>query len=218
MLTAVSHVPARVLAITLGRLLVVPIIILAFDRAQVVVIGALIAFIAVDLFDGVLARDLHADDTARRVLDTVVDRSSVYPVYVWLTVTGWLPAWLLALFIAREAYCAYWGYVLLRRRAAIVKADWFYRSFNLTLAGWVIVAPLVSHAAGAWIFFAVLVYSLAVARDLALSVRVVLAMTTQVHGLVLPAGELRIRHCELACGVEIAAVMPSPGSGPLRSA
>jgi phosphatidylglycerophosphate synthase len=194
MLTAVSHVPGRILTMTIGRVLVVPIVMLTYDRLQFVTALALAVFVAVDLYDGVLARALDADDVTRRVLDTAVDRASIYPVYIWLTVTGRLPLVLLLVLFAREAYCAYWGHILLRRRAVVVKADWLYRSFNLMLAAWVIAAPYLGLALGAAVFAAIMVYSLPVARDLGRSVRTVLALPPAFANVVLPAGYLRAVH------------------------
>ncbi|HEX2086949.1 MAG TPA: CDP-alcohol phosphatidyltransferase family protein, partial [Solirubrobacteraceae bacterium] len=72
MFTRFAHVPASLLALTLGRLLLVPVIIVSFDVVPLVTTAALAIFIAADLYDGVLARQLDADDTARRTLDTLV--------------------------------------------------------------------------------------------------------------------------------------------------
>jgi phosphatidylglycerophosphate synthase len=146
MLKPLSRMPRSLLALTIGRLALVPIIIASFDRQPAVTTAVLAIFITADLYDGVLARRLDADDTTRRTLDTVVDRLSIWPVYLAITVDGYLSAGLLALFALRELYTGYWCQRLLRERDVVIRADWMYRGLNLALAGWVIAAPFASSA------------------------------------------------------------------------
>lgn len=194
MFKALARIPRLILALTLGRILFVPIIILSFGRYPMITAGALVAFVAVDLYDGVLARSIGADDVPRRALDTVVDRSSVYSVYGWLTATGHLPVALLFALLAREAYCARWAHKLLIHRAIVVKADWLYRTLNLMFVGWVVARPFVAGDVASALFAGVLVYSLPVARDLSRSARLILAMPRYVRSMVIPAGALRALH------------------------
>lgn len=192
--TFFSGVPASLLTLTLGRLLFVPLIILSFDRVPLVTAVALGVFVLIDLYDGVLARRQHADDPPRRVLDTVVDRLSIWPVYLAVTLMGFLPPVLLLLFLARDLYCAFWCYRMLAEREVVIRADWMYRSLNLMLAGWVIAAPLVETSILNGLFVGILGFSVAVALDLKRSAVVVLQMPDHVRAAVLPAGTLRAQH------------------------
>jgi len=195
-------IPASLLTLTLGRLFFVPVIILSFDRAPAVTAGALVAFILLDLYDGVLARQQNADDPPRRVLDTVVDRLSIWPVYVAITLLGFLPPILLLLFFARDLYCAYWCHRILTAREVVIRADWMYRSLNLMLAGWVIAAPFLQAPILNALFVGILGFSVAVALDLKRSAVTILRKPAHVRSAVLPAGALRTQHGRTQHGVE----------------
>jgi phosphatidylglycerophosphate synthase len=197
MLTAFRKIPRVLLAITLGRLALVPVMIVSFDVTPAITISALAVFIAIDLYDGVLARRLDADDTARRTLDTVVDRLSIWPGYLVVTIEGYLSFALLALFAVREIYTGYWCRRLLVERDVVIRADWMCRGLNLMLAGWVIAAPFASATARDSLFVAVLVVAVVVAVDVAGSLRSVLCMPEQVRSRVIPAAELRAGRGEL---------------------
>jgi phosphatidylglycerophosphate synthase len=212
MLTRFAHVPRALLAITLGRLFFVPIIIVSFDAVPAVTTAALAIFIAADLYDGVLARRLEADDTARRTLDTIVDRLSIWPVYIAITAWGYLAVPLLAVFAVRELFAAYWCQRVLRERDVVLRADWMYRTLNLMLAGWVILAPFESAAQRNALFGVVLLFSAVVAFDVMRSLRSVLTMPPGIRSVVIPAGELRARRAHRP----VAAAQPAPGA--LRSA
>lgn len=188
------HLPARLLALTLGRLLLLPVIILSFDTVPAMTAAALTVFIAADLYDGIAARQLDADDVARRVLDTLVDRLSIWPVYIAVTFAGFLPVALLALFAARDSYCGYLCFRLVNARDVAIRADWMYRSLNLMLAGWIVLAPFASSDTRASLFVAILAYSALVAVNLRRSVRVVFRMPATVRSTVISATALRDAH------------------------
>ena len=186
-------VPGVLLALTLGRLALVPVIILSFDGVPAITAAALAAFIAVDLFDGVLARWVGADDPPRRALDSIVDRLSIWPVYGAVTLAGFLPPALFVALFARDLYCAYWCYRIVGDRDVAIRADWMYRALNLMLAAWIVLAPFASARLRDVLFVGVLVFSVVVAVDLKRSAVLVLQMPNHVRGVVISAGVLRRR-------------------------
>ena len=188
---AVRRIPNSLLLLTGGRLLFVPAIIFAIPRSVLATAALLAVFIVLDLYDGVVARELDADDPARRALDSIVDRLSIWPVYAAVTVMGLLPMVLFALLVARDVYCACLCHSMLREKDVAIRADWLYRSLNLMLAGWVVMAPQVDSAVRVSSFACILVYSLVVAGDLHRSVRRVLQMPVSGAPMVLAAGSLR---------------------------
>jgi phosphatidylglycerophosphate synthase len=189
---ATFRTPPVLLAWTLGRLALIPIIVAAFALSPLLTAITLAGFVVADLYDGVLARQLHADDPSRRVLDSAVDRISIWIVYIAVTLAGYLPAVLLILFLARDLYCGVWCYRMIRSRNVAIRADWLYRSLNLMLAGWVIAAPVLSSSGRSVLFVVVLVFSLVVACDLRRCIGRVLNAPISVHDVVLPASDLRV--------------------------
>jgi phosphatidylglycerophosphate synthase len=189
--TALRQTPPVLLAWTLGRLGLVPIVIAAFVISPPMTAVALLAFIAADLYDGVLARELEADDTSRRVLDSLVDRISIWSVYIAISVAGYLPVALLALLLLRDVYCGVWCYRMVSDRNVAIRADWMHRSLNLMLAGWVVAVPLLGGTARSAVFGAILLFSLVVAADLRRCVLRVLSAAPTVRDAVLPAKDLR---------------------------
>lgn len=187
----VAQMPPVLLAWTLGRLGLVPIIIGAFVVSPLLTAIALAAFIAADLFDGVLARDLDADGPSRRVLDSLVDRVAIWSVLIAVSLAGYLPPLLLGLLLIRDLYCARWCYRMVSARNVAIRADWLYRGLNLTLAGWVAMAPLIGNTGRIAMFTGILAFAVLVAVDLRRCVGKVLAAPPSVRDLVLRAGALR---------------------------
>jgi phosphatidylglycerophosphate synthase len=207
-----KEMPPLLFWMTVGRLLLIPIVLVAFTASPILTALALGVFIAVDLYDGVVARHLDADDPARRILDSLVDRSAIWMVYGTLASTGLLPWFLFAGLLARDFYCAWQCQKIIRSRNVAIRADWPYRGLNLMLAGWVVVAPLLQAQARIALFSIVLAVSTLVAVDLRRAVSVVLSLPESVNGVVLPAG--RLRRAGRSRGIESLAAP----SGSLQSA
>jgi len=186
----VSQIPFVLLAWTLGRLGLVPVVIGAFVISPPLTAVALMVFVAADLYDGVLARDLDADGPSRRVLDSLVDRIAIWSVLVAVSLAGYLPPLLLGLLVIRDLYCALWCYRMLSTRNIAIRADWLYRTLNLMLAGWVVIAPLIGSTSRSVAFIAILAFSVLVAVDLRRCVVRVLT-TPSVRDAVLGASALR---------------------------
>jgi phosphatidylglycerophosphate synthase len=191
LVSSMKEVPRMLLLVTLGRFLFIPVVILSFDDSPLITAAALAVFIAADLYDGVLARKLGADDPARRVLDSLVDRASIWLVYMTVTAAGLLPPAFLVVLLARDLYCGYLCHKIVHTRNVVICADWAYRGLNLMLAGWVVIAPLVQAQARLGLFAGILLVSAAVAVDLKRSVAAILQMPSSVASVVIPAGDIR---------------------------
>jgi phosphatidylglycerophosphate synthase len=189
--STVMEVPGRLLLLTLGRLAFVPAIIVALSISPLLTFALLAAFVGLDLYDGVLARELDADDPIRRALDSIVDRLSIWPVYIAASLMGMLPLVFVALMVARDLYCAALCGRMVRQKGIAIRADWLYRSLNLMLAAWIVAAPLLSSTARLGSFAFVLAFSLLVAADLRRSVLRVMRMPTIGTPAVISASGLR---------------------------
>jgi phosphatidylglycerophosphate synthase len=186
-------VPGILMMWTLGRLLLIPIVIAGFILSPALCVLTLIVFVGADIYDGVLARALNADDPARRALDSIVDRVSVWTVLVILSVLGYLNPILLALLMVRDLYCAWWCYQMVSRQRVAIKADWLHRGLNLAVAAWVISATLTNDAQRSVTFALVIVLSIIVAIDLRRCVAKVLDDPRTFWNTVVPARTLRVR-------------------------
>ncbi len=184
--------PQRLLlATTVGRLLLVPILIAAFMKQPIITMAALALFIVTDIYDGVLARTYRADDTSRRALDSMVDRVAIDSCLVSACLVGVLPLPLLCGFVVRDIYLAVLCGHMMRERKVAIKADWLYRSLNLSVAAWAVAAPFVSANTRVLLAFFLLVFSMLVAADLTLLVKRVLAGPRTLRDSVLNATDLR---------------------------
>lgn len=188
-----SRADSRMTALTLGRLSLVPVILLSFMKVPPVTTAAIVLFVVADIFDGMIARGSRADGPTRRALDSLVDRIGIDAGMVAAYIAGILPAPLLVALLARDAYCALICVRMVYRRNVVIKADWMYRALNLSVALGAIAAPFLS--AGLWISLAgvMLLLSVVVAADLTRSVRFVESSPSGVRNVVLAAGALRQR-------------------------
>jgi phosphatidylglycerophosphate synthase len=178
--------------LTIGRLVLIPFVILWLTSEPIACAAVLAVFICADIYDGVIGRQRGTDGPSRRALDSVVDRIAIDAVYIALTWRGFLPPELLVLMLARDVYCAL-QCARMRVRLVAIRADWMYKTLNLSLAGWVVAAPLVTADVRVGLAVLVLVYSVVVAADLTRAVRKVLDLPPNVCGVVISAGRLRTR-------------------------
>lgn len=193
--------PSRMLTVlTTARLVLVPVLIATFMVHPGVTTVFLVLFMAADLYDGVLARQLSADGPQRRAMDSIVDRIAIDSCLVAAFIYGALPAILLFGFLARDFYCAVLCARMMRQRRVAIKADVVYRGLNFSIAVWALSAPFVS--AGARTAFAAVVFvaSIAVAFDLTRSVRIVLNARPELSHQVIDADLLRKGAADLGTG------------------
>ncbi len=161
-----SKLDFALVAVTLARLSLVPIILLSFMRFPAITIWAIVLFVVFDIFDGVFARARNADGPQRRALDSAVDRIGIDAGIVGAYIAGILPAFLLAALLIRDAYCAAICARMMYRRRVAIKADWVYRTLNLTVAAGAISAPFISQRI--WVPMAgfMFIFAIVVAVDL----------------------------------------------------
>jgi phosphatidylglycerophosphate synthase len=189
--TRFSRADAALVAFTLARLVLVPIMIMSFFVAPALMTAALGLFIFMDVYDGVLARRYDADGPTRRAVDSIVDRIGIDGVLIAAYFAGALPAVFLGAFLARDAYCAIACAVMVSKRKVAIKADWVYRALNLSVAAWAVSAPFVSGSARNAFAAVVLAASALVVVDLTRSVRKVISAPAQIVDTVVRAGSLR---------------------------
>lgn len=182
----------RVLAVaTLSRLLFIPPLVVAMTRSTVATAALLTAFVLLDVYDGVLGRRRGTDGPSRRALDSIVDRCSIHAVYLAAMAAGLLAPWLFVALLVRDLYCAAICGHMMRERWVAIRADWVYRSLNLALAGWVVVAPLVDWHVAQVLAGAILAWGIVVAADLSRGVMRILADPADLRGVVVGASRLR---------------------------
>jgi len=179
------------LLFTVGRLVLIPLVVLSIPQDMLVSGLALGLFILADIYDGVLGRKRCADGPSRRALDSIVDRVAVHAVYIPLTFQGLLPVELLLVMLVRDTYCGYQCSRIMHGRWIAVRADGYYKALNLSLAGWVVFTPFVSESLRIVTFSCMMLYAGAVAVDLTHAVKRVLSMPLDVENVVIPAGSLR---------------------------
>jgi phosphatidylglycerophosphate synthase len=198
---SLASVETGLTALTVGRLLFVPVIIASFTVSALVTTLALVLFIAADVYDGVVARRLNADGPGRRALDSIVDRLAIDACLIGAYFSRAMPLPILCVLLARDAYLALLCQRMMSQRQVAIKADWLYRSLNLAVAAWAIMSPFVSANLRVGLALLLLVFSLVVACDLARGVRTVLNSPPRLRDVVIDAGWLR-RNAALA-GLEI---------------
>ena len=178
-------------ALTLARLLLVPVIVLSFMKSPLLTCAAITGFVLADIYDGVLARRNGSDGPRRRALDSMVDRIGIDAGMVGAYLAGVLPLPLLIALIARDLYCAAICARMMHRWGAAIKADWVYRSLNAAVALGAMVAPFISPTLWVALTCGLLVAAMIVAVDLTRLVRSVESASPRIRGRVLPAGEIR---------------------------
>ena len=89
--------------ITLGRILLVPIVVWAI--AQGLMWLAFVLFLAAgvsDAIDGFLAKRFHMTTELGAYLDPLADKALIVSIYVALGVNGYIPRWLVILVVSRD--------------------------------------------------------------------------------------------------------------------
>lgn len=94
--------------ITIGRVFLIPPVLLLMDRTdpRLCIFSGLLFMIAgvLDLIDGWLARRAGLVTVFGKFMDPLADKIMVAAVWVYLAADGRIPAWLVAVLLAREFY------------------------------------------------------------------------------------------------------------------
>ncbi len=90
-------------AITIGRLILVPVLIFLLDREEFAwALGVFIVAGLSDGLDGYLARRYKLESNFGGFLDPIADKVLMISAYVTLVLLGLLPVWLVLLVVARD--------------------------------------------------------------------------------------------------------------------
>lgn len=152
-------------AITIGRLLLVPVLIFLMNRGE---FGWAIAvfFLAglSDGLDGYLARRFKLESDFGGFLDPVADKVLMISVYVTLVLLGLLPVWLVLLVVARDFLIIGFIMMLVSLGDIIKPSPSIYSKINTIVQLALIMAVLVDQAFALSldILIDILVYSLVV--------------------------------------------------------
>lgn len=89
--------------ITLGRILLVPVIIWAITSGQMAAAFVLFVIAGVsDAIDGFLAKRFHMQSEMGALLDPLADKALLVSIYVALGISADLPRWLVILVVSRD--------------------------------------------------------------------------------------------------------------------
>ncbi|WP_442922923.1 CDP-alcohol phosphatidyltransferase family protein [Microbacterium sp. cx-55] len=131
----------------MGRLLFIPpIVFSAIDEKFVPYIAYIAAFIAIDIFDGVIARRFGAETATRRALDGIVDKLSIHLVALVVCLGTPMAAVFWLIMLGRDLIQATVGLYVLRSRRIIAAGAKWHRSFTLSVAAWGIGLVLIGAA------------------------------------------------------------------------
>ncbi|MEW5773122.1 MAG: CDP-alcohol phosphatidyltransferase family protein [Thermodesulfobacteriota bacterium] len=110
-------------AISLVRILLTPVFLAAFWSGRMDwALGAFVLAGVSDALDGTLARLLKQRTALGAILDPLADKFLLVAAYLSLGLAGWLPAWVVALVLARDLVIL-GGLWVLRRSGVDVRAN-----------------------------------------------------------------------------------------------
>ncbi len=89
--------------ITLGRILLVPVIVWAITSNQMTIAFGLFVVAGLsDAVDGFLAKRFHMTSEIGAVLDPLADKALLVSIYVALGIAGAIPRWIVILVVSRD--------------------------------------------------------------------------------------------------------------------
>jgi cardiolipin synthase len=134
--------------ITISRLLmVIPLIWLIATGRVHAAFWLLLAAGMSDALDGFIAKNFNARTDLGAYLDPIADKTLLDGIYVALALAGWLPPWLAALVVGRDALFVL-GVVLIQRRNPLYRASPLLIGKVNTFAQLSLAACALVHAGG----------------------------------------------------------------------
>ena len=91
--------------ITLGRILLVPVVVWAIASGEQYIWIAFVLFLAAgvsDAVDGYLAKRFHMTTELGAYLDPLADKALIVSIYLTLGIKGLIPGWLVILVVSRD--------------------------------------------------------------------------------------------------------------------
>lgn len=119
--------------LTMLRMAAVVVFIVLFARGKKN--AAMIVFIlaaATDVLDGYIARRFHLITSFGKLMDPLADKLMTLSALVCLTVTGYVPLWLLIIEGAKECFMVVGCCFVLRKKKLVVQADYIGKAATVT--------------------------------------------------------------------------------------
>ena len=138
--------------ITLGRLILLPIIFFCLRRHTSTCLGVALVLILVaillDALDGYVAHRFDQVTALGRILDPVVDKISVGCGIIFLIVVRDFPLWAALIILGRDVAILSLVFILIRRKALITSSTFLGKATVLALAGMILfyIVELQPHA------------------------------------------------------------------------
>lgn len=138
--------------ITVGRLLLLPIIFFCLRQDtlsyQGAAVGLILVAILLDSLDGYIAHRFHQATALGRILDPVVDKISIGCGIIFLLVLRDFPLWAALIILGRDVAILSLVFVLMKRKELITSSNIVGRATVLALGGMILfhVVELQPHA------------------------------------------------------------------------
>lgn len=119
--------------LTMLRMAAVVVFIVLFARGKKN--AAMIVFIlaaVTDVLDGYIARRFHLITSFGKLMDPLADKLMTLSALVCLTVTGYVPLWLVIIEGAKECFMVVGGCFVLRKKKLVVQADYIGKAATVT--------------------------------------------------------------------------------------
>lgn len=134
--------------LTMLRMAAVVVFIVLFARGKKN--AAMIVFIlaaATDVLDGYIARRFHLITSFGKLMDPLADKLMTLSALVCLTVTGYVPLWLLIIEGAKECFMVVGCCFVLRKKKLVVQADYIGKAATVTFIAAIIATFLHDYTA-----------------------------------------------------------------------
>ena len=134
--------------LTMLRMAAVVVFIVLFARGKKN--AAMIVFIlaaVTDVLDGYIARRFHLITSFGKLMDPLADKLMTLSALVCLTVTGYVPLWLVIIEGAKECFMVIGGCIVLRKKKLVVQADYIGKAATVTFIAAIIATFLHDYTA-----------------------------------------------------------------------
>ena len=110
--------------ITLSRLILLPFIVyFLITQQRYIAFAIMTVSLFSDAVDGFLARKLHQESEAGKVLDPVCDKISLIVIVVTLLVLGMIPLWGVIIIILRDVLILIGSFFLITHKSTVFKSN-----------------------------------------------------------------------------------------------
>ena len=134
--------------LTMLRMVGVAVFIALFAAGKTT--AAMVVFIlaaCTDALDGYIARKYHLITSFGKLMDPLADKLMTLSALVCLTVTGYVPLWLVIIEGAKECFMVIGGCIVLRKKKLVVQADYIGKAATVTFIAAIIATFLHDYTA-----------------------------------------------------------------------